>query len=216
MQLEESTNQLDKERDRFRKNQETKDVEFNCLRVKCDASTADLETAQKEIKQLKARLDHVRTKEKENLHNYEKTLSTLEKENEKVANKCEEARVDAEASKKKIDTIKCQITKYEQLIDSLNEQIVLYKRDVKENELNYNQLCQSYEVERDSSFKLNSKCQQLEQILHENHQSLAKYQGIEKAYSELEFRHRRMESEQEARAGELERVKSKCEQVRDV
>lgn len=203
---------MNKERERFRKKQEAKDVEFNCLQVKCDASQGEVTNAQKEIKQLKARLDHVKSKEKENLSNYEKTLSTLEKENEKVSNKYEEIRMEYEASKKKVDTIKCQITKYEQLIDSLNEQIVLYKRDVKENELNYNQLCQNYESEREANFKLNSKCQQLEQILHENHQSLAKFQGLEKTYSELELRHKRVESELEARTAELEKIKKKCEQ----
>ncbi len=57
--------------------------------------------------------------------------------------KYEKATGEYEAVKKKIEIVKSQITKYEQLIDSLNEQIILYKRDVKENEINYNQTCKN-------------------------------------------------------------------------
>jgi len=127
-------------------------------------------------------------------------------EHKKLQGDYEDVTGDHEALKKKIEIIKSQIAKYEQLIDSLNEQIVLYKRDVKENELNYNQTCQSLESEREASIKLATKCQQLEKILQEHQQSLARLQSLDKSYTDLQSKHRQLEAVLSSRQAELDRL----------
>ncbi len=125
--------------------------------------------------------------------------------------KYEKATGEYEAVKKKIEIVKSQITKYEQLIDSLNEQIILYKRDVKENEINYNQTCKNFESEREANIKLGTKCQQLEKILQEHQQSLAKFQNLEKNYNDLQFKHKQLEVVLNSRLTELDSVKKDLE-----
>ena len=78
-ELEEVSGQLSKERENFRKKLDAKDLELKSSQVKVDNLKSVLASSQKELKQLKVRFDNGRSKEKENLGNYEKTLNQLEK-----------------------------------------------------------------------------------------------------------------------------------------
>lgn len=78
-QLEDLTGQLNKEREKSRKKLDAKDLEYKSSQVKVENFQKDLANIQKELKQVKARLENAKSREKENLLNYEKTLSKLEK-----------------------------------------------------------------------------------------------------------------------------------------
>ena len=194
VQLEQLTDQLDKEREKTRSKYDIKDLECKSLQVNIDSLKSDLVKSQQELEQSKTRIENLKIKEKENQSNFEKSLRQLEKENEKLSSEC--ARMSSEHAgwERKFETIRCQLSKYEQLIDSLNEQIILVKRDAKECQLKAAHALQTLEVERETNLKLNSKCSQLEKIVQENHQSLAKFQSMDKNYSEIQLKNMQMQS----------------------
>ena len=131
---------------------------------------------------------------RENLNNYEKTLNGLEKENEMLNNKCSDLNVTLSESEKKFDSIKCQLTKYEQLIDNLNEKVIILKRECKEKELNLKQISQNLEIETEAKAKLDLKCQELEKNLSSNQQSLVKLENYEKNIANIQVKYKQMQS----------------------
>jgi len=77
--IEEMNEQFSKEREKSRKKFDAKDLEFKTANVSSENLKSELATCQKELKQLKTRFENAKTKEKENLANYQKTLDQLEK-----------------------------------------------------------------------------------------------------------------------------------------
>jgi chromosome segregation ATPase len=193
-QVDDLNAKLNDEKENHRKTYDSKDIECKSLRIQNENLKKELENSEKEISQMKTRLDCFKTKEKENQTNFEKTLRELEFDNEKLSSKCAEMNNEIIASEKKMETIKCQLSNYEQLIDSLNEQIIYLKRESKEIQLNFGQINQNYESEREENSKLITKCQHLEKILYEHHQSLAKYQNLDKTLSDTQFKNKQQES----------------------
>ena len=166
----ELNNEINQLHQKNRKSIDSKEAEINNLKVNNDNLKQELGNMNKELKQLKIRFDTLKSKEKENQFSSSKTISQLESENEKLSSKCFDLDKELIDFQQKYEAIKCQLSKYEQLIDNLNEQVVLLKREQKEQQMNLNQMNQSLEIEVDLKNKLDSRCQELEeqvQILKE-------------------------------------------------
>ncbi|CAF0906170.1 unnamed protein product [Brachionus calyciflorus] len=146
-----------------RKKCDAKDMEINNLKLNNDNLRIELANITKKLKQLKIRFDALKSKEKENQSQTSKTINHLETENEKLSTKCLEIGKELVDYQQKYESVKCQISKYEQLIDNLNEQSLILKRDQKENQFNLNQMNQNLEIELDLKNKLDQRCQELEE-----------------------------------------------------
>ncbi len=193
-QIDALGSQLNDEREKTRRKYDSKDLEAKALQANYESLKNEKEFLLKEIKQIKTRFENLKSKEKENLTNYEKTLNGLEKENEILNNKCSDLSVALSESEKNCDSTKCQLTKYEQLIDSLNEKVIILKRECKENQLNLKEISQSLEIESDAKAKLDIKCQQLEKNLNSKEQSLVKFENYEKNISNIQVKYKQMQS----------------------
>ena len=182
----------EKERNRKKNNEketEIKTLELNVLNLK-----SEKDFIQNELKQIKARFENLKTKEKENQFNFEKTLNDLEKENETLSNKFADVNASLNNCEKKYESTKSQLTKYEQLIDSLNEKVILLKREYKENHINLRKASHSLEIEIEAKTKLDIKCQQLEKNLNSNQEALAKYENYEKNLTTIQVKYKQMQS----------------------
>lgn len=180
--------------EKLRRKFDTKDVELKQLQANYDSVKTEKDCIQKELKQIKIRLDNLKSKDKENQANYEKTLNELEKENELLNNKNADLSASMDNTTRKFDSIKCQLTKYEQLIDSLNEKVIILKRECKESQLNLKQTVDNLNAEVEIKTKLESKCQQLEQQLDSKDQSLVKYEHYEKNLSVIQSKYKQMQT----------------------
>jgi chromosome segregation ATPase len=160
-QIDELNTEMNSLKETNRKQIDQRDTEINCLRLNNDSARLELCQAQSELQQLKTRFESLRSKEKENQLAYSKTLDELEASNEKLNNKCLDFSKDLTDAQVKHDSVKCQLAKYEQLIDNLNEQIVLLKRELKESQLDLNRLGGNYDLECELKAKLDTKCQEM-------------------------------------------------------
>jgi chromosome segregation ATPase len=169
-------------------------METKSLQANYEALKTEKESCLKELKQMKIRFENLKQKEKENSIHYERTLNGLEKENESLNNRYADLSSQMDDCQRKHDSTKCQLNKYEQLIDSLNEQIIILKRECKENQLNLKQTTHNLEVELELKSKLDAKCQELESLLNFKQQALAKYENYERNISNIQTKYKQMQS----------------------
>ena len=193
-QVDELQSELTKTKECNRHNTDAKDVELKALKANLENAKYELATAQNEMKQMKSRIEVLRTKEKENKLESDGTISQLESENEKLSAQCDEQTKELSQWQNKYDAIKCQLGKYEQLIDNLNEQVILLKRDSRENQMNVEQLSKSYEFEKDLRFKLEAKSKILEEQLNEKIEQLSKHGDCEKNMNSLQSKAKQIQS----------------------
>lgn len=184
-QIDELTTELNNIKESNRKQLDTRDIELNTLRLNNDTLQIELTNCQKELKQAKTRFEGLRTKEKENQMNYGKTLEQLEAENEILNSKCLDLSKELAESKARYDSIKCQLSKYEQLIDNLNEQVILLKRELKEHQMDFAQINQNYDLEVELKGKLESKCHDLEKQLVDLKEISNRHEKCEKVITDI-------------------------------
>lgn len=187
-QIDEFNTEISQLKEKNRKLIDSKDVEINTLKLNNDSIKSELDNVQKELKQVKTRFDSLRIKEKENQSNFNKTLSQLESENEGLNSKYLDLTKELNDSKTKYESVKCQLAKYEQLIDNLNDQVVLLKREQKESSYNLTQLSQNFDIEMEIKAKLDIKCQELEQQVIEFKDQASKHANCESNLMNLQIK----------------------------
>lgn len=187
-QIDLLNNQLKDVKNKHRKEHDSKEIELNTLKLNYDSVKIELASAQKDLKQLKTRFDAIKTKEKENQSSFIKSLAQLESENEKLNNKYLDLSKESEDWQNKYESNKCQLNKYELLIDNLNEQVILLKRELKENQMNLNEISQSYEGEREMRGKLEAKLQEVEPQISDYKQLIAKHENCEKNFFNFQMK----------------------------
>jgi len=192
-QIDELNNQLSKQKETAHKDLEKKDLEINTLLLNFENSKNDLENSKNELNQTKARFETFKIKEKESNSTREKNIHSLEKENEKLNNKCLDLSKETSDWQRKYETTHSQLSKYEQLIDNLNEQLITLKREFKENQVNLNQITQNFEGDRDAKVKLEVKCQELEKLNAELKQAASKHDNCEKIFTNIQSKYKHLQ-----------------------
>jgi chromosome segregation ATPase len=192
-QIDEMSNQLSHQKESTHKELDKKDMELKTLQLNFENSKKELENYKNELNQTKTRFETYKIKEKESNSSREKSLHTLEKENEKLNNKCLDLSKEMSDWQRKYETTHSQLNKYEQLIDNLNEQLITLKRECKESQLNLNQVTQNFEADRDAKTKLEAKCQELEKRNEEFKQLASKHDNCEKIFANIQCKYKQIQ-----------------------
>lgn len=191
--LDELQIELNKTKETSRLNLERKDLELKTLTANHENLKYQLTSAESEIKQMKTRLDVLRTKDKEEKLQADSTITKLENENEKLSARCDCQEKEIGQWQTKYEAIKCQLNKYEQLIDNLNEQIILLKRESKEAQMNLEHVSKSYEIEKEIKSKLETKAKILDEQLNEKIEQLTRYSECERTNDNLQLNLKQMQ-----------------------
>ena len=168
-------------------------MDLKTLNLNLENLKKELEDSKNELNQSKTRFETFKIKEKDSNLSREKHLHNLEKENEKLANKCLDLTKEAGDWQRKYETTHSQLSKYEQLIDNLNEQLINLKRECKECHLSLSQMTQNFETDRDLKVKLESKCQELEQQNVELKQAASKHENCEKIFINIQSKYKQVQ-----------------------
>ena len=198
-QVDELNEEINKIKQKYRKEIDAKDIDLKTTKLNHDNMKQEYEANLVELKQMKTRFDTLKTKEKENQIEFEKSLNHLESENEKLNTKYLDVSKELTDIQNKYEITKCQLTKYEQLIDSLNEQVILLKRDNKEIQLNYMQVNQSLESQQDIRNKLEANYKELENQYNELKKFNLQHQNCENNIASLQVKIEQLTQSLEAR-----------------
>jgi chromosome segregation ATPase len=185
-QVDELNEEINKIKQKYRKEIDAKDMDLKTNILNHDNMKQEYEINLNELKQMKTRFDTLKTKEKENQFEFEKSLNHLESENEKLNTKYLDVSKELIDIQNKYEITKCQLAKYEQLIDSLNEQVILLKRDNKEIQLNFMQVNQSLESQQEIRNKLETNCKELENQCNELKKFNLQHQNCENNLANLQ------------------------------
>lgn len=192
-QIDEFNNQLSQQKETSRKELDKKEMEIKTLQLNFENSKTEHENSKNELNQTKARFETFKMKEKESNSSKDKNLHILEKENEKLNNKCLDLSKETNDWQRKYETTHSQLSKYEQLIDNLNEQLITLKREFKESQVNLNQITQNFEADRDSKLKLEVKCQELDKLNGELKQTASKHDNCEKIFTNIQSKYKQLQ-----------------------
>ena len=211
-QLDEQRTILTEEKESNRKKIDSKEIECHAHLVNIENIKRNLILSQEELKQAKLRLDSLKSNEKENKSNYETTLSHLERENEKLHSLLSLKTNEAEESITKFDALKCQLKKYEQLIDNLNEQIITIKRDSKEIQMNFIQVCQNLEVEKEQRIKLEAQQATFQKEFNEGRLAISTNQNLQKNLITVQNKYKQAQTQLGIKNAELTKLQQLNEQ----
>ncbi len=184
-QIDELTKTADEQKNKFRKSIDAKDVEINNLKLNFENANLELTNSQKEYQQIKTRFETLRNQEKLNQENFAHTLQEMEKENEKLNNKCLDFSKKCSDSVKQAEAVKSQLIKYEQLIDNLNEQVSLLKNELRETKANLSTTTIGLSSESELKNKFESKSKELEAELNEKKAILSRHSNCEPVITDL-------------------------------
>jgi chromosome segregation ATPase len=187
-QVDELNEEINKIKQKYRKEIDTKDLELKTTKLNYENMKQEYDNNLNELKQMKTRFDTLKTKDKENQIEFEKSLSNLESENERLNTKYLDVSKELIDIQNKYEITKCQLAKYEQLIDSLNEQVILLKRENKEIQLNYIQVNQSLESQQEIRNKLEANYKELENQCNELKKYNLDHQNCENNISNLQIK----------------------------
>jgi chromosome segregation ATPase len=196
-ELREQMNQLSAQLseciEKRQKELEKKDCELSSLKVLNESLNNELSVAQSELKQARLRLDAFKLNEKEAQATYEKDLRELETQNEKLLVKYDETNKQAAEWRLNCEASKCQLKKYEQLIDNLNEQLTSLKADHKELKIKFDELTHSTVSHREAKISIELKCQLLQNTLEEYQKKLIKYDNYEKNFNAMAAKYKQLQ-----------------------
>jgi chromosome segregation ATPase len=184
-QIDELRKELDEQKSKHRKQVDAKDVEINSLKLNLENARLELANSQKEHQQMKTRFETLRVEEKTNAESYARTMRDIEKENEKLNDKCLDLTKKCGDSVKQAEAVKSQLIKYEQLIDNLNEQVSLMKGELKETKASLGRASAGLNMECELRTKFEAKCKELEVELAEKKSILSRHENCEPAITDL-------------------------------
>ena len=180
-QADDRCREANEARSKHRKELDVKEAELRQTRVAMESVRGELDSCHAELKQMRARFETFKRNERESHSAYEKRVRELESEADKLTGRCLDLTKASDEWQARNDVLASQLKKYEQLIDTLNEQLLVSKRESADVQARIAQAKQSCEADAEAEWrhKHEAKSKELEQLTLERNQLAHKCQASE-------------------------------------